>query len=134
MKNILALLMIMLTACSTTNRNTDLGYPIILNFISIGTGVPDAKPVEDFVKKFKTDNGIATVEALRKRPLGKEGEYELAFPLKELNKAQRKLFVADLSAVVKQIKHNGGSVAITLNSSEGRYPGNDRAVTEKIYY
>ena len=38
-------------------------YPIVIKFTSIGTGVPDKKPVTDFIRAFQKKNKIKNIKA-----------------------------------------------------------------------
>ncbi len=82
-------------------------YRVSIAFGSIGTGVPSDKPLASFIDCFKTCNKIKEITATRIGPLGREGEYKLAFALIELNKIQKKNFVEELKKVAAKMKDRG---------------------------
>ena len=86
---------------------TQTTYPLAVKFISIGTGVPDNKPVMDFIAAFKKKNKIREIKIDRIGPLGKEGEYDLALRLTELTKQQKKLFIQQIKKVDKKTGDRG---------------------------
>ncbi len=109
------LIMIGLVACcntapksTSTLKTPDVkGYPVVISFGSIGTGVPDAKPLEDYISKFKKENNIKTIIADKIGPFGREGEYKLCFKLSEFSKDQKSKFIASLKDVVANLKDKG---------------------------
>jgi len=76
-------------------------YPIVIKFTSIGTGVPDKKPIIEFIKAFQKKNKIKNIKADTIGPMGKEGEYDLALPLTELTKKQKAAFIQQIKKVGK---------------------------------
>ena len=128
-------------ACSTTIPNTEATqkmeeerkYPIVIAFGSIGTGVPDAKPLEEFVVKFKKDNKVKALSADKIGPLGREGEYKICFLLSELYDNQKTKFIDSLKEVVTKLNDRGYA---TLNFDEviDRETLGSRATIEPIKY
>lgn len=116
MKFIISFLLISFVFVKATAQNPSATttYRVSFAFGSIGTGTPSDKPLLDFLACFKTCNKIKTMSAVRIGPLGKEGEYKLAFPLTELNKTQKKNFIAELKKIAKNMKDRG-YVTVTEN-------------------
>lgn len=67
-----------------------------IQFHSVCCGVPSEIPVVKMIKSFKKKNHIKSITAYHIGPLGKEGEYDLAFQLTELNKSQRVKLIGQL--------------------------------------
>lgn len=82
-------------------------YPVVIQFQSECCGVPDDGPLRQFIRAFKKKNKIRKITAYHIGPMGKEGEYHLAFPLKELNKKQKVSFAKRLRIVTKSLKDKG---------------------------
>lgn len=106
MKILLAALFGLLTINLQAQTNIKT-YKVSVAFNSIGMGVPDEKPLADYIQKFKKTNKIKTISADRIGPLGREGEYKLGFSLKELKKAQQAAFIKGLKVVVSKMKDRG---------------------------
>lgn len=106
MKILLAALFGLLTINLQAQTNIKT-YKVSVAFNSIGMGVPDEKPLVDYIKKFKKTNKIKFIAADRIGPLGREGEYKLGFSLKELKKAQQAAFIKGLKVVVSKMKDRG---------------------------
>jgi hypothetical protein len=57
--------------------------------------------------------------------MGKEGEYYLAFPLKEMNRKQKFLFWNKISKVTEKMKDKGNaSVELKMNIFKSELPKN----------
>ena len=82
-------------------------HPLVIKFTSYGTGVPDKKPVIDFIDSFKRKNKIKKIKIDTVGPMGKEGEYGLALLLTELTKKQKKLFIREIKMVSKRAGDRG---------------------------
>src|SRR6187397_215544 len=74
-------------------KGSETIYPVVVEFHSFCCGVPDAGPLTSFIKSFKKQQKIKKISVDRIGPMGKEGEYYMAFPLKELNKKQISKFI-----------------------------------------
>ncbi len=105
-------------------------YYVSVSFYSYGTGTPDAKPLNRYIAQFKKANKIKSISADHIGPLGREGEYKLAFSLKELNAKQRKLFIKNLNAVVESMKDRG-SAKLVMNETVLPTSIPERATIEK---
>ena len=96
--------------------DTVMNYPIAVKFQSVCCGVPSDVPLQKAIKIFKTKYKINIIDAIHIAPLGREGEYDLAFPLNELSDAQKKAFIKMLKSTVKKMT-NKGKASIQLNAS-----------------
>lgn len=94
---------------TSAHAQTDKVYPLVVAFNSFANGVPDSKPLEDYIKDFKKYYKIKSIAADQIGPLGREGEYKLAFPLKELTKKQRNIFMRNVKNVVLKMSDRGSA-------------------------
>jgi len=102
-----------------------LFYPTVVQFHSVCCGVPSDKPLLQFLSAFKKDNNLIKINAVKIAPMGKEGEYYLAFPLKDMNRKQRFLFRNKLSVVVSKMKDKGNAtVEDNMNIFKSELPAN----------
>ncbi len=116
-KRILTSIIIVLglvACCNTAPKSTSTvktpdvkEYAVVISFGSIGTGVPDAKPLETYISKFKRDNKIKIISADRIGPFGREGEYKLCFRLSEFSTSQKTEFINSLKNVVATLNDKG---------------------------
>ena len=93
-------------------------YALILNFYSIGTGTPGDQPLKDFITNYRKQNKLKPLAATRVGGLGREGEYAIVFPLKELTAKQKKQFIASLSKALPNLKNKGEAGGINLNENQ----------------
>ena len=105
---IMILLAIPLTLIASP-ENKDTVYPLVVMFNSECCGVPNAKPLIKYIAAFKKRYSVKKIAACRIGPMGREGEYYLAFRLKELNKKQGLAFIKGVKAVTKQMKDKGSA-------------------------
>lgn len=75
-------------------------FRLVVSFSSIccGTNHQAQKKLETFVTRFEKTLGKKL--AVERRHWGKEGEFDLAFPLSELGPEPQKKFIADLRSVL----------------------------------
>ncbi|HNQ12319.1 MAG TPA: hypothetical protein PKH65_02155 [Bacteroidia bacterium] len=132
MKNILMLListlMIFGTACKSNkdagksneveknesmNEKNIQKYPLLLSFISIGTGVDyKAKEMLDvYIGEF--NKGYNKEISFETRQWGREGEYDLLFNLDNLDAEQKEKFISD----IRNLFSSNELVKIKLDSS-----------------
>ena len=107
-------------------------YPIVIKFTSYGTGVPDKKPIIDFINAFKKKNKIKKIQVDTIGPMGKEGEYHLALFLRELTKKQKVLFIRDIKKVSKKPGDRGEiqyEENVSVNQPKNRTPPAQQKVT-----
>lgn len=103
-------------------------YPVVVSFQSQCCGVPDSKPLINMINAFKKKYGIRKIAYDRTGPLGREGEYSLSFPLKELNAAKRKIFIQKVQAVVLTMKDRGSAtVELNVDAASGSAAKTERS-------
>ncbi|MDB5202654.1 MAG: hypothetical protein JWQ27_2063 [Ferruginibacter sp.] len=99
----------------------DMVFPAVVKFGSECCGVPDSKPILAYVKKFKKQYGKKSIVLYKVSPMGREGEYDLAFPLKELSAKQRSVFIRNLQTIAKNLKGQGYATVeknLRINSAD----------------
>ena len=72
-------------------------------------GVPSNAPVLKLIKSFKKQYKIKQVAVDSIGPMGREGEYYLAFRLKEFSKAQKIKFIQQLKKTAAGMKEQGSA-------------------------
>ena len=92
---------------SAQKKDTVLTYPIVIKFQSKCCGVPDGEPLRKMILSFKKRNKLKYIISYQIGPLGREGEYIAAFPLTEMNKRQRQLFVTKIHKIVPTLHDKG---------------------------
>ena len=100
------LLAMLMLATNANAQQTDT-YPVIVSFNSMCCGVPSNAPVIKLVKAFKKQYKIKQVAVDSMGPMGREGEYYLAFRLKEFSKAQKIKFIQQLKNTAATMKEQG---------------------------
>ncbi len=88
-------------------------YPVVASFRSICCGVPSDTAISKFITSFKKKYKIKKITADEIGPVGKEGEYYLAFKLKELTKKQAAEFISKIQKVQK-LESDPGSLNFEL--------------------
>lgn len=108
-------------------------YAVVIQFQSMCCGVPDDAPLRSFINSFKKRNKLKKITAWHIGPMGKEGEYWLAFPLKEMKAKQMAAFKKQAKEVTGKLKNKGAASyeenMVVINSA---LPG--RAVVEKLVF
>lgn len=107
-KLLVSLFTFMLLAVTAHAQQTDT-YPVIVSFNSVCCGVPSDTPLVNMVKRFKKQYKIKQVTADKIGPMGREGEYYLAFRLKEFSKAQKIKFIQQLKRTAATMKDQGSA-------------------------
>lgn len=102
MKKLSFLIIVLFFSAGIFAQSDSLHYRIILKFGSIGTGVSDSKPVLDYISSFKKKNKLKSIAYDRIGPMGREGEFYMAFPLKELSKKQQADFVKNVKQIAEK--------------------------------
>ena len=101
-----SLLAMLMLATNANAQQTDT-YPVIVSFNSMCCGVPSNEPVMKLIKSFKKQYKIKQVAVDSIGPMGREGEYYLAFRLKEFSKAQKVKFIQQLKKTAATMKDKG---------------------------
>jgi hypothetical protein len=101
------LLYILSAVPAFAQKNTT--YPVVVSFNSVCCGVPSNEPVMKLVQRFKKQYKIKKISVDRIGPMGREGEYYLAFSLKEFSKAQKILFIQQLKKTAETMKDKGNA-------------------------
>lgn len=107
-KLFLSLLSLVLLATAAKAQKV-ITYPVVVSFNSMCCGVPDNGPVINLIKRFKKQNKLKVFTVDSIGPLGREGEYYLAFSLKSLSKAQRTRFIQQLNKIVPAMVDKGSA-------------------------
>lgn len=121
MKRFLLLLFICFSSAKLFAQTANRSYPVAVMFSSYCCGVPDDAPLIKAINSFKKKNKIKKISYDKIGPMGKEGEYEMAFSLKELTKKQKTAFIKMLKATAPLLKDKGGASAeenITVKKEE----------------
>ena len=108
------------SASISAQSRGDRKFPFVVGFVSYCCGVPDNTPVIDFTKSFRKKYKTKAISAYKIGPVGKEGEYYLAFPLKELSNSQAKNFIEEMEKVTVIPGDKGGVIyerEFTIDSS-----------------
>jgi hypothetical protein len=139
MKNIFLTLIF---TCLVTNQgfSQDNEERISIGFYSICCGTPDGKPIFDYIKTFKKANKIKDIQATLISGLGREGEHEYRFTLKELTKSQRIKFISKIKTICSDFEkkrnpnQDGGMTIQELNTKELRILRTDEDKNSKIVH
>ena len=107
-KFILSVFSIMLVTIAA-HAQKSIFYPVVVSFNSMCCGVPDNAPVMKLISSFKKQNRIKRMAVDHIGPMGKEGEYYLAFRLKELSKAQKIKFIQQLKKLAPAMVDKGSA-------------------------
>lgn len=100
---VLFFLMINVFAQTETSKN----YKVTIYFGSFAEGVPSETPLKNFLETFKKENKLTCICADRIGPLGREGEYKLAFTLDGMPKKIADKFIKQISEVAASMKDRG---------------------------
>ena len=84
-------------------------YRFVVKFNSECCGVPSATPLINSVLKFKKKNNIKKLAYYKISPMGREGEYYMAFQLKELTEKKLVMFMKEINATVLKMKDKGSA-------------------------
>jgi hypothetical protein len=100
---------ICLTAAFSTGAfsQTATTYPVVVSFNSMCCGVPSNEPVMKLIKNFKKQYKIKNVSVDSIGPMGREGEYFLAFHLNEFSRVQKIKFIQQLKKTAETMKDKG---------------------------
>lgn len=129
----LLLLLFILSFARTSAQNSDstLHYPILIKFQSQCCGVPDEKPLIKAIAAFKKKYHIKKITTFHIGPMGREGEYYIGLPLKEMNRSLRIVFIKKIKKVCTTMKEKG-TVECEENATIINATLPSRATIEKI--
>jgi hypothetical protein len=116
MKKILTFLFASMLLTAAAYAKQPDTYPVIVSFNSMCCGVPSDSLLMNMIQRFKKQYKIKQVTADKIGPMGREGEYYLAFRLKEFSKAQKIKFIQQLKKTAALMKDKG-SAEIRENES-----------------
>jgi hypothetical protein len=114
-------------------QDTLTTYPVCVKFLSVCCGVPSDYPLRQRIRAFKQKYKIKKLNAIRIGPLGREGEYDLAFELKGLSPARKKDFINRVKKAAIQMKEKGKAV-VELNVKYDRSALPERLSIEKVEF
>jgi hypothetical protein len=86
----------------------------------------------DFIAGFKKKYKIREIKVDRIGPLGREGEYDLALPLTELSKQQKKLFIQQIKKVKKKDERGLMQFEENVTYDESKLPTRGKTQTIKL--
>ena len=87
-------------------------YPVVIQFNSIGTGVPGDSALRSYINTFKKKNKIKKITASHIGPMGREGEYWLCFSLRELTHKQAAVFMKEIKLIAEKPTKRGSTVYV----------------------
>ena len=109
MKHLIILSAILLSGIFANAETHPVKYSYVIKFNSQCCGVPDAAPLINAIKVFKKENKLKKITYFIISPMGKEGEYYIAFPLTELSKKQTALFIKQMDSSAESLKDKGSA-------------------------
>ena len=128
----LSLLALAITSAGFAQKK-DLAYPLAVSFHSMCCGVPSDSPLVKYITVFKKKNRIKKIAYCNIGPQGREGEYTIAFPLKELSKRQSAVFIKGMKPVVENMKDRGNAV-LEEHIAASDIGGDSRMKKTKMYF
>ncbi len=120
-------------AANAQQSDSTLHYPILIKFQSQCCGVPDEKPLLTAIKLFKKKYHIKKITAYHIGPMGREGEYYIGLPLKEMNRSLRITLIKKIKKVSATMKEKG-NVECEENATINKAKLPVRATIEKIKF
>ena len=115
-KYLLLIAALFVTTAMFAQKSDSLHYRITVKFGSMAAGIPSNQPVLAYVAAFKKKYKIKKIKYDRIGPMGREGEYYMAFPLKELTKKQQAVFVKNITAIAAKLTDRGYGSAVENES------------------
>ncbi len=114
MKFFLSVVCIVFFLGNANAQKTDSVYALVINFGSKCCGVPAAEPVFASIQSFKRMYKLKKIYCDKIGPLGREGEYQLAFSLAMFTGKQKLLFISKIKTTVAKCND-----AVKDNASAG---------------
>ena len=109
MKHLIILSAILLSGIFANAKTHPVNYRYVIQFNSQCCGVPNAAPLMNAIQVFKKENKLKKITYFFISPIGKEGEYHMAFPLTELSKKQTALFIKQMDSLIETLKDKGSA-------------------------
>jgi hypothetical protein len=108
-------------------------YSLAIHFNSICCGVPDDAILKKEIRKFRKTYHIKSVSALKVSPLGREGEYDLYFSLKDIPRKRRGSFTRLLQRTIPKLTDKGNaSLEFEAELNKSALPAN--VEYKKVYF
>ena len=105
---LIAALILSVTQPLTAQTIEKTTYPMVISFQSQCCGVPSDSAVRKFIVSFKKKYKIKKITAYHIGPMGREGEYYLAFTLNELSKKKAGYFISKIKKI-KPLRSDRGT-------------------------
>ena len=109
MKKIITLSITLLLTIAMFAQKLPTTYRYVVKFNSECCGVPNAAPLLQSIKNFKKKNNVKQLTYYKIAPMGREGEYYMAFTLSEMNKKKSTSFIKDINATTLKMKDKGNA-------------------------
>ena len=133
MKKIITITITLLFTLSLYAQSQKTVYRYVVKFNSECCGVPDAAPLLKSIVLFKKKNTVKSFTYYRIAPMGKEGEYYMAFQLKELTEKKLVSFMKQINATAFKMKSKGNvSTEENMIIDKQSLSGRTTVVKEKI--
>lgn len=133
MKYIILSLLISLSIHAKAQQKDSTTYRLVVHFYSLCCGVPDSKPLVNAIRSFKKAKHFKSITAMKIGPIGREGEYMLAFSLKGMSSIQKKAFIKSVKqAAINMTDKGNASVEENEIIVKSNLPAS--ATFEKISY
>ncbi len=100
---------VLLSGIISNAESQPVTYRYVIQFNSQCCGVPDAAPLMKAIQVFKKKNRLKKITYYLISPMGREGEYHMAFPLTELTKKQAALFIKQMDLLAETLKDKGSA-------------------------
>lgn len=107
MKKFTFLILALIFSANIFAQTDSTRYKAVVQFGSRGDGVASNDAILSYVKTFKKTYKVKAIKYDRIGPMGREGEYWMAFSLRELTAKQRAVFIKKLKSVTAAMKGRG---------------------------
>lgn len=84
-------------------------YPVVIQFNSHCCGVPSDTPLVKYINDFRKKFHRKSIYAIRISPMGREGEYWLAFSLTNMKRDTRLRFIQGLETLIPTLTDQGAA-------------------------
>ena len=109
MNHLIILSAILLSGIFANAETHPATYRYVIQFNSQCCGVPDAAPLMNAIQVFRKKNKLKKITYFIISPMGREGEYHMAFPLTEMSKKQTSLFIKQMDLLTETLKDKGSA-------------------------